>query len=89
MTTTQHNKKHLTTTQRMKIEDGLNKELSMAAIGRSIEKDPTTVSKEVKKYRTFQPRDKDQLPLNCARFKGMCFQKERVLIHTISQMPLY
>ena len=69
MTTTKYDKKHLTTTQRMKIEDGLNKGLSMAAIGRLIEKDPTTVSKEVKKYRTFQPRDKDQLPLKCARFK--------------------
>ena len=41
----------------------------MAAIGRLIEKDPTTVSKEVKKYRSFQPRAKDQLPLKCARFK--------------------
>jgi len=71
MTTTKYDKKHLTTTQRMKIEDGLNKGLSMAAIGRLIEKDPTTVSKEVKKYRTFQPRDKDQLPLKCARFKEL------------------
>lgn len=69
MTTMKHDKKHLTTTQRIKIEDGLNQGLSMAAIGRLIEKDPTTVSKEVKKYRTFQPRDKEQLPLKCARFK--------------------
>ena len=46
MTTTKHDKKHLTTTQRMKIEDGLNKGLSTSAIGRSIEKDPTTVSKK-------------------------------------------
>ena len=70
MTTTQHNKKHLTTTQRMKIEDGLNKELSMAAIGRSIEKDSTTVSKEVKKYRTFQPRTKISFLSNALVLKG-------------------
>ena len=64
-----YNRKHLTTTQRIKIEFGLNKGLSMAAIAREIEKDPTTVGKEVKKYRTFQPNDTEQLPLKCARFK--------------------
>lgn len=64
-----YNRKHLTTTQRIKIEFGLNKGLSMAAIAREIEKDPTTVGKEVKKYRTFQPKDTEQLPLKCARFK--------------------
>lgn len=38
MTTTNYDKKHLTTTQRIKIEDGLNRGLSMVAIGRMIEK---------------------------------------------------
>lgn len=48
-----YDQKHLTTTQRIKIEKGLNDGKSMTEIGRIIAKHPTTISKEVKKYRTF------------------------------------
>lgn len=47
---TTFDKKHLTTSQRIKIEKGLNDGLSMAAIARSIHKHPTTVSNEVLIY---------------------------------------
>ena len=48
-----HNKgdqKHLTLSDRIQIEKGLNNSLSFAEIGRQIQKDPTTVSKEVRRH---------------------------------------
>lgn len=62
--------KHLSTSQRIYIEKGLNDDLSFAAIARKLEKHPSTIAKEVKKYRTFQPREKDpKKPARCALFK--------------------
>ena len=63
-----YNCKHLTTTQRIKIEKGMNDKLSFAEIGRQIDKHRSTVTKEVKKYRYFVDRDKDTLHLRCARY---------------------
>lgn len=81
----QYDQKHLTTTQRIWIEKGLNDGLSFAAIARRIEKHPSTVAKEVKKYRTFQPRDDSpsNKPLKCALFKDctmrfLCDEKDCV-----------
>ena len=42
--------KHLTLSDRIQIEKGLNNSLSFAEIGRQIQKDPTTVSKEVRRH---------------------------------------
>lgn len=64
-----YDQKHLTTTQRIKIEKGLNDGKSMTEIGRIIAKHPTTISKEVKKYRTFNIVDHSDTPLRCALFK--------------------
>lgn len=62
--------KHLSTSQRIHIEKGLNDGLSFAAIGRKLDKHPSTIAKEAKKYRTFQPWEKDpKNPLRCALFK--------------------
>ncbi len=44
------NQKHLTLSDRIEIEKGLNNSDSFAEIARKIHKDPTTVSKEVKKH---------------------------------------
>lgn len=63
-----YDQKHLTTTQRIKIEKGLSERKSFAAIARDIGKHPSTVIKEVKKYRFFPPRE-TQMPLRCARFR--------------------
>ena len=64
-----YDQKHLSTTQRIRIEKGLSDGLSFAAIARIIEKHPSTVIKEVKKYRFFPPRNNSKTPLRCARFK--------------------
>lgn len=64
-----YDQKHLTTTQRIKIEKGLNDGLSFAAIARTLDKHPSMVAKEVKKYRFFPPRTNPEQPLQCARFK--------------------
>lgn len=50
MTQSKGNQKHLTLSDRIGIEKGLNNSLSFAEIGRQIHKDPTTVSKEVRKH---------------------------------------
>ena len=50
----QYNCKHLTTTQRIKIEKGLIDGESFAAIARTIDKHPSTVAKEVKSIVIFQ-----------------------------------
>ena len=65
-----YDQKHLTTSQRIHIEKGLNDGLSFAAIARKLDKHPSTIAKEVKKYRTFQKREVDpRHPLRCDRFK--------------------
>ena len=53
------NQKHLTLSDRINIEKGLINNDSFAEIGRSIRKDPTTVSKEVRRnaqIKACQPR---------------------------------
>ncbi len=63
-----YDQRHLTTSQRIKIEKGLLDHKSFATIARSIEKHPSTVAKEVKKYRYFPPRDDPQRVLRCTRY---------------------
>lgn len=65
-----YDQKHLTTTQRIKIEKGLMDGASFASIARDIEKHPSTVAKEVKKYRFFPPRDNPDKKLQCVHFKS-------------------
>ncbi|MFT4005520.1 MAG: helix-turn-helix domain-containing protein [Lacrimispora sp.] len=66
-----YNRKHLTMTQRIWIEKGLNDNESFASIARRIEKDPTTVLKEVKRNRFFPKRSEVWKPLPCNR-KNEC-----------------
>ncbi len=65
----EYDQKHLTTTQRIKIEKGLNERKSFATIAKEIDKHPSTVIKEVKKYRTFPPRENAEKPLRCDRYR--------------------
>ncbi len=80
----EYDQKHLTTSQRIHIEKGLNDGLSFAAIARKLDKHPSTISKEVKKYRTFQPHEFDpKKPARCAFFKEctmrfLCDEKDCV-----------
>ena len=50
MNTQKGNQKHLTLSDRINIEKGLNNSDSFAAIARVVHKDPTTISKEVRKH---------------------------------------
>ena len=50
MSTQKGNQKHLTLSDRINIEKGLNNRDSFAAIARVVHKDPTTISKEVRKH---------------------------------------
>ena len=47
-----NNQKHLTLEQRIQIEQFLNQNYSFKDIGNILKKDPTTISKEVRKHRT-------------------------------------
>lgn len=61
--------KHLTMTQRIWIEKGLIDNESFAAIARRIEKDPSTISKEIKRNRFFPKRNEFFKQLPCTRKK--------------------
>ena len=50
MSTQKGNQKHLTLSDRINIEKGLNNSDSFAAIAKVVHKDPTTISKEVRKH---------------------------------------
>lgn len=82
----EYDHKHLSTSQRIHIEKGLNDGLSFAAIARKLDKHPSTIAKEVKKYRTLQPREKDpKKPARCALFKEctlrfLCDKKDCVKV---------
>ena len=60
------NQKHLTLSQRIEIEKGLNNNCSFAEIARRLEKDPSTLSKEVRKYRAAKTRNNDFSPIPCS-----------------------
>jgi len=75
--------KHLTTTQRIMIEKGLLDGESFAAIARKIKKHPSTVAKEVKKYRYFPEREASGSKLPCAlrnncQIRFLCDKKDCV-----------
>ena len=50
MTIRKGDQKHLTLSDRITIEKGLNSSLSFAEIARQVGKDPTTISKEVRSH---------------------------------------
>ena len=58
------NQKHLTLDNRIAIEKGLDSGLSLRQIAASIGKDPSTVSKEIRKHRTEHPHNSFNEPKN-------------------------
>ncbi|MCX7709536.1 MAG: IS30 family transposase [Clostridia bacterium] len=70
MSVKKYDGKHLTTTQRIKIEKGLMDGDSFASIARNMGKHPSTVAKEVKKYRHFPKRENQDKQLQCAFYKA-------------------
>lgn len=64
-----NHQKHLTLSDRIIIEKGLDEGKTFAAIATAVGKDPTTISKEVRKHRTLKQRkDKSVIP-RCAHEK--------------------
>ena len=64
-----NNHKHLTLSDRIAIEQGLNAGQTFMEISASIKKDPTTVSKEVRKHRTTKPHTWKARRPNCIHLK--------------------
>ena len=64
------NQKHMTLDDRIIIEKGLEQHLSLRSIAMQLDKDPTTISKEIKKHRSFQQHNPFNESKNkCALFK--------------------
>lgn len=66
-----NNQKHLTLEQRIQIEQFLNQNYSFKDIGNILKKDPTTISKEVRKHRT----EKVSASFNKCAKKNTCTKK--------------
>ena len=63
------NQKHLTLDNRITIEKGLDTGTSLRQIALSLDKDPSTISKEIRKHRTQHPHNTYNEPHNkCAHF---------------------
>ena len=60
---------HLTLEDRKKIQEGLENELSRTEIARNINKDISTVAKEIKNRRKLKPRNPFNNPITCTKFK--------------------
>lgn len=60
-----NNHKHLTLSDRIAIEQGLNAGQTYTEIASSIAKDPTTISKEIRKHRTIKPHTWKARRPNC------------------------
>lgn len=70
------NQKHLTLEDRNYIEQALNQGLSFKDIAKFLSKDPTTISKEVKKHRTRkEPNSFNNYPANVCTKRFNCSKK--------------
>lgn len=73
ITTTQ---KHMTLDSRISIEKGLDSKMSLRKIAEQLCKDPTTISKEIKKHRITQPHNAFNEPSNkCSKLRD-CSKKD-------------
>lgn len=75
---------HLTLEDRKKIQEGLEKGLSRTEIAKNINKDISTVAKEIKSKRKLKPRNPFNNPITCTKFKecrichGKCSEYEEI-----------
>lgn len=60
-----HDNKHLTLDERKIIQTGIESRSNKVDIARTIGKDPTTIAKEIRKHRTFKPRNQFIYPSIC------------------------
>ena len=75
---------HLSLEDRKKIQEGLENQLSRTEIARNINKDISTVAKEIKNRRKLKPRNPFNNPITCTKFKecrichGKCSEYEEI-----------
>ena len=75
---------HMTLEDRKKIQDGLEKGLSRTEIAKIINKNISTVAKEIKNRRKLKPRNFFNTPITCTKFKkcrichGKCSEYEEI-----------
>ena len=75
---------HMTLEDRKKIQEGLEKEMSRTEIAKIINKDISTVAKEIKNRRKLKPRNIFNNPITCTKFKecrichGKCSEYEEI-----------
>lgn len=78
------NHKHMTQDNRVLIEKGLDAALSLRKIAQELEKDPSTISKEIKKHRTLHPHNTfNELPNKCVHYSD-CKKKHLCAIRNSS-----
>ena len=71
----------MTLDDRISIEKGLDQHLSLRSIALQLGKDPTTISKEIKKHRSFQEHNRFNEPANkCAL---ACLQKDVQILQSL------
>ena len=63
------NQKHLSLSDKIIIEKGLNEGKTFTEIAALVHKDPTTISKEIRKYRIIKKRKDDTRLIRCSQFK--------------------
>ena len=76
--------KHMTLDDRISIEKGLDQHLSLRSIALQLGKDPTTISKEIKKHRSFQEHNRFNEPANKCALAKDCKKK-----NICGTMPLF
>jgi IS30 family transposase len=69
-----HDHTHLTLDERKIIQAGIENNSTKADIARTIGKDATTVAKEIRKHRSFKPRNTYNRPILCGK-QGNCNHK--------------
>lgn len=69
------NQKHMTLDDRISIEKGLEQHQSLRSIALALGKDPTTISKEIKKHRTLHEHNHFNEPRNKCTFFKDCKKK--------------
>lgn len=67
--------KHMTLDDRISIEKGLDQHLSLRSIALQSGKNPTTISKEIKKHRSFQEHNRFNEPANKCALAKDCKKK--------------
>lgn len=77
MSKSKGNHKHLTLSQRLEIEKGLLSGLTFTEIARAVSKDPSTISKEIRKHSEIKLRKDSFSPVPCSnrsecKVKGLC-----------------